>query len=131
MDFDSGANDFAGEVWASQEQKHTQRCKVNGKGRKENLVIPFWAFLRGFSATFAVPFASFSVKAFSFTSKLTAYPTPNVTTVPIATYQVHGTFVSSQRYNSVTNPNSIPTIAPAWWARRVSTPSRKTPSRDP
>ena len=37
-----------------------------------------------------VYFASFAVKAFS-VIKLTAYPTPNVTTVPIATYQVHGT----------------------------------------
>src|SRR6266851_5092628 len=80
--------------------------------QRKSLVIPFWAFLRVFSATFAVHFASFAVKAFSFTSKLTAYPTPNVTTVPIATYQVHGTFVSSQRYNPVTNPNNIPTIAP-------------------
>src|SRR5882724_10902674 len=74
----------------------------------------------GYFVAFVVPVA-----------RLTAYPTPNVTTVPIATYQVHGTVVKSQIYNSVANPNSIPSIAPDWFALFVSTPSRKTPSNAP
>jgi hypothetical protein len=74
--------------------------------------MPKWDSQAIFFATFAVYFASFAVKSFPVPLKLKAYPTANVTTVPIATYQVHGTFVKSQIYSSVTNPNSIPTIAP-------------------
>ncbi len=71
------------------------RRKVKGVGQE----CP--THTAGYFVTFVVPVA-----------RLTAYPTPNVTTVPIATYQVHGTVVKSQIYNSVANPNSIPSIAP-------------------
>ena len=58
-------------------------------------------------------------------------PEANVTVVPIATHQVQGTRDHSQRYSSHARPNPVPTIAPRWFALRVNTPSRKTPSTAP
>src|SRR6185437_9635697 len=113
MDLDRGANDFAGQVVAGQGKRLPQRTQSKPpRPQRKSLANPILAFLKAFFAPFAVYFASFAVKSSSGLLKLKAYPTANVTTVPIATYQVHGTFVKSQIYSSVTNPNSIPTIAP-------------------
>ena len=46
------------------------------------------------------------------TSKLAAYPIPNVTTVPSGTHHVHGRCVHCHKYTPTLNPTSIPTIAP-------------------
>jgi hypothetical protein len=43
---------------------------------------------------------------------LAAYPTANVTQVPIATHQVKATCVPFHKYSSIANPQSMPTIAP-------------------
>src|SRR5581483_1985650 len=72
---------------------------------------------------------SFSVSA---NIMLARYPVANVTVVPMVTYQVQGMLLTHiQIETSVANPSNMPTMAPDWLARRVSKPSRKTPSKAP
>jgi hypothetical protein len=69
MDFDSGANDFAGEVGASQEQKLTAKfAKDSAKDAKKNWRRPKMELgHKVFFAPFAESFAPFAVKCFSST----------------------------------------------------------------
>jgi len=62
---------------------------------------------------------------------LVAYPTANVTHVPVATHQVKATLVHRHKYSSTARPAIIPAIAPPCVARFVKTPSKNTPSKAP
>ena len=71
--------------WTAKDAKKTLRAAQNG-------------IADGFSLRpLRLYFAAFAVKGLRSVTKLTAYPTANVTTVPIATYQVQGTFVNSHK----------------------------------
>jgi hypothetical protein len=55
--------------------------------------------------------ATIAKKDYLFAIKLAEYPMPKVMNVPTTTHHVHGTF-QCHRYNSMPNPNNIPTMAP-------------------
>ena len=58
-------------------------------------------------------------------------PVINVIDVPISTYQVNAMGVAKRTYNISASPATMPHIAAISPTRRVSNPSRNTPSSEP
>jgi hypothetical protein len=73
-------------------------------------MIVLCAFIHVLSASSAIS----AVQAFDgiLHKPLAAYPTANVTQVPIATHQVKATRDHPHKYSSIANPQIMPTIAP-------------------